>query len=208
MLSNWQREAERFAPTLKVHRHHGSDRAESAAAFSNADVVLTSYPLLQRDEKLLTGIDWNVVVFDEAQTLKNAKAKSYVSAQSLRAQQRIAAAELSLHANQTALDAARHDFDAARQEMLRTIDTLTQQSHGLSEQNDHLRHEQPRHHQQDHLHREQQREDAVGKEPGAGLVLSVDMRIGGHEGGIEGAFGEDGAEMIGQAEGDIEGISQ
>ena len=55
------------------------------------------------------------------------------------AQQRIAAAELSLHANQTALDAARHDFDAARQEMLRTIDTLTQQSHGLSEQNDHLR---------------------------------------------------------------------
>ena len=31
-------------------RHHGSDRAESAAAFSNADVVLTSYPLLQRDE--------------------------------------------------------------------------------------------------------------------------------------------------------------
>jgi len=90
VLSNWQREAERFAPTLKVHRHHGSDRAESAAAFSNADVVLTSYPLLQRDEKLLTGIDWNVVVFDEAQTLKNAKAKTYVSAQSLRAQQRIA----------------------------------------------------------------------------------------------------------------------
>ncbi|MFO1342172.1 MAG: hypothetical protein U1F05_03415 [Burkholderiales bacterium] len=49
MLSNWQREAERFAPTL-VHRHHGSDRAESAAAVNNADVVLTSYPLLQRDE--------------------------------------------------------------------------------------------------------------------------------------------------------------
>lgn len=90
VLSNWQREAERFAPTLKVHRHHGSDRAESAAAFSNADVVLTSYPLLQRDEKLLTSIEWNVVVFDEAQTLKNAKAKTYVSAQSLRAQQRIA----------------------------------------------------------------------------------------------------------------------
>ena len=66
------------------------------------------------------------------------------------AQQRIAAAELSLHANQTALDAARHDFDAARQEMLRTIDTLTQQSHGLSEQNDHLRQ------QNDHLRQQKQ----------------------------------------------------
>ncbi len=90
VLSNWQREAERFAPTLKIHRHHGSERASSAASFANADVVLTSYPLLQRDEKLLTGIDWNVVVFDEAQTLKNAKAKTYVSAQSLSAQQRLA----------------------------------------------------------------------------------------------------------------------
>lgn len=57
---------------------------------------------------------------------------------------------MSLHANQTALDAARHDFDAARQEMLQTIDTLTQQSHGLSEQNDHLRQ------QNDHLRQQKQ----------------------------------------------------
>lgn len=90
VLSNWQREAERFAPTLKIYRHHGSERSSSAKAFANADVVLTSYPLLQRDEKMLTDIEWNVVVFDEAQTLKNAKAKTYQSAQSLKAQQRIA----------------------------------------------------------------------------------------------------------------------
>ncbi len=90
VLSNWQREAERFAPTLKIYRHHGSERSSSAKAFVNADVVLTSYPLLQRDEKMLTDIEWNVVVFDEAQTLKNAKAKTYQSAQSLKAQQRIA----------------------------------------------------------------------------------------------------------------------
>ena len=90
VLSNWQREAERFAPTLKIYRHHGSVRSSNANAFANADVVLTSYPLLQRDEKMLTDIEWNVVVFDEAQTLKNAKAKTYQSAQSLKAQQRIA----------------------------------------------------------------------------------------------------------------------
>ncbi len=90
VLSNWQREAERFAPTLKIYRHHGSVRSSNAKAFANADVVLTSYPLLQRDEKMLSDVEWNVVVFDEAQTLKNAKAKTYQSAQSLKAHQRIA----------------------------------------------------------------------------------------------------------------------
>ena len=90
VLSNWQREGERFAPTLKIYRHHGSERSSNAKAFANADVVLTSYPLLQRDEKMLSDVEWNVVVFDEAQTLKNAKAKTYVSAQSLKAEQRIA----------------------------------------------------------------------------------------------------------------------
>ena len=90
VLSNWQREGERFAPTLKIYRHHGSIRSSNAKAFAHADVVLTSYPLLQRDEKMLSDVEWNVVVFDEAQTLKNAKAKTYVSAQSLKAQQRIA----------------------------------------------------------------------------------------------------------------------
>ncbi|MEQ1595657.1 MAG: DEAD/DEAH box helicase [Casimicrobium sp.] len=90
VLSNWQREAERFAPSLKVHRHHGAERASNAKAFANAQIVLTSYPLLQRDEKMLSDIEWNVVVFDEAQTLKNAKAKTYLSAQSLKAHQRIA----------------------------------------------------------------------------------------------------------------------
>ena len=79
VLSNWQREAERFAPTLKIHRHHGAERSSNAKAFAGADIVLTSYPLLQRDEKMLADIEWDVVVFDEAQTLKNAKAKTYQS---------------------------------------------------------------------------------------------------------------------------------
>jgi len=90
VISNWEREGSRFAPTLKLYRHHGSERSSSARAFAHADVVLTSYPLLQRDERMLSEVDWNVVVFDEAQTLKNAKAKTYQAAQSLKAQQRIA----------------------------------------------------------------------------------------------------------------------
>ena len=63
---------------------------------------------------------------------------------------------------------------------------------------DHLRHEQPRHHQQHHLRGEQQREDAVGEHFCRGFALAVNMRIGRHERGVERAFGKDRAEMIGQ----------
>ncbi len=45
---------------------------------------------------------------------------------------------------------------------------------------------------------EQQREDAVGEQFCRGFALAVQMRIGRHEGGIEGALGEDRAKMIGQ----------
>ena len=62
-----------------------------------------------------------------------------------------------------------------------------------------LRHEEPGDHEQDQLEAEQQREDAVGEQLRRGLALfAMDMRIGRHERGVERAFGEDGAEMIGQ----------
>ena len=71
----------------------------------------------------------------------------------------------------------------------------------------HLRHEGPGDDQQDDLRDEQQREDAVGKQPCRLLpFLPMDMRIGRHEGGVECALGENGAEMVGKAEGDEEGV--
>ena len=66
------------------------------------------------------------------------------------------------------------------------------------EDGDHLRHEPPRHDEQDHLGGKQQREDAVGEQPRRRVALAVQMRIGRHEGGVEGALGEDRAKMIGQ----------
>ena len=64
---------------------------------------------------------------------------------------------------------------------------------------DHLRHEQPGDHEQDHGDEKQQREDAVGEQSRRRrAALTADVGIGRHECGIEGAFGEDGAKMIGQ----------
>jgi superfamily II DNA or RNA helicase len=90
VTANWVAEAKRFAPDLILHRHHGIDRSEDERDLKRADLVITSYPLLQRDEDLLAGIPWNVAVFDEAQVLKNPKAKTYQAAQRLNADMRLA----------------------------------------------------------------------------------------------------------------------
>ena len=72
---------------------------------------------------------------------------------------------------------------------------------------DHRRREHQRHRQQYDLARQQQREDAVGELTGPrGTALLADAGIGRHEGGIERALGEDGAEMVRQAERDEKGV--
>jgi SNF2 family DNA or RNA helicase len=93
VVGNWQREAERFAPSLTVHVHHGAER-ESGQAFAKAakrsDLVITTYALLARDRELLASIEWGRVVLDEAQNVKNPDAKAAKAARSLRAARRIA----------------------------------------------------------------------------------------------------------------------
>jgi superfamily II DNA or RNA helicase len=74
LVGNWQRELARFAPSLKVLLHHGERRlageAFAAAALAH-DVVITTYSLVARDEADLAAVEWNGVVADEAQALKN-----------------------------------------------------------------------------------------------------------------------------------------
>ncbi len=72
---------------------------------------------------------------------------------------------------------------------------------------DHRRREHQRDRQQHDLARQQQREDAVGEQRGAlRAALLADAGIGRHEGGIEGALGEDGAEMVGQPQRHEKGV--
>jgi SNF2 family DNA or RNA helicase len=71
LLTNWQREVERFAPGLRVEVFHGARRELSAA---RPDVLLTTYGVVRREAALLREMDWRVVVIDEAQNVKNAAA--------------------------------------------------------------------------------------------------------------------------------------
>ncbi|WP_328601167.1 DEAD/DEAH box helicase [Actinomadura physcomitrii] len=80
LVGNWQREAERFAPSLRVYVHHGTDR--DVALAHEADLVVTTYGTALRDREALAAVEWARVVCDEAQAIKNSAAKQ---AQAVRA---------------------------------------------------------------------------------------------------------------------------
>jgi len=72
LVGNWQREAARFTPDLRVHVHHGADRLDGeslASALTGVDLVITTYGVATRDQAALGQVSWARVVCDEAQTL-------------------------------------------------------------------------------------------------------------------------------------------
>ena len=73
LLSNWQKEVARFAPTLSVEIYHGSKRALSieASGVLRPDLLLTSYGVARGESARLKALPWRIVVVDEAQNLKN-----------------------------------------------------------------------------------------------------------------------------------------
>jgi hypothetical protein len=90
VVGNWERELARFAPQLRVLRHHGGERATTAEDVPSGAVVVTSYGLLRLDAELLAAIDWDVVVLDEAQQVKNHQTKTARAARQLPAALRVA----------------------------------------------------------------------------------------------------------------------
>jgi len=89
LIPNWLREAARFAPALRVLPLHGPARKQRFEDIAAHDLVLTTYPLLTRDQAALTAQDWHLVVLDEAQTIKNPNAETTRQALQLRARQRL-----------------------------------------------------------------------------------------------------------------------
>lgn len=74
VVGNWKRELERFAPSLQVMVHHGSERRTGRGFVAEArrhDLVISTYALAYRDEPALKKIKWTGVVLDEAQNIKN-----------------------------------------------------------------------------------------------------------------------------------------
>jgi superfamily II DNA or RNA helicase len=90
VLFNWEREASRFTPGLRVLTHFGADRQPPGPHFDAYDLVLTTYALLRRDQRELSRHAFRFVVLDEAQAIKNSASDTARAARSLHAEHRLA----------------------------------------------------------------------------------------------------------------------
>ena len=93
VVGNWQREIARFAPSLSVMSHHGPERLAGKSFVEEAqkyDVVLTTYALANRDRETLASVEWERLVLDEAQNIKNPSAKQTQAIRSIGAPHRVA----------------------------------------------------------------------------------------------------------------------
>jgi SNF2 family DNA or RNA helicase len=93
VVSNWCKEASRFAPELSLMVHHGGKRKKGDSFVEEVmqnDIVVSTYGLLDRDLKQLKEISWNGVVLDEAQNIKNNRTKQSIAARALTSRYRIA----------------------------------------------------------------------------------------------------------------------
>jgi SNF2 family DNA or RNA helicase len=93
LVSNWQKEAARFAPELTVYVHHGGTRKredEFLAAVGAADLVVTTYGTALRDLGKLRDIAWGRVVCDEAQAIKNSGTRQAQAVRAIPARTRLA----------------------------------------------------------------------------------------------------------------------
>lgn len=89
LLHNWQSEAARFTPDLRVLTLHGSTRETLFDAIPAHDLVLTTYPLLWRDEQALQAHAYHLLILDEAQQVKNPKSRAAVTLRTLQARHRL-----------------------------------------------------------------------------------------------------------------------
>lgn len=89
LMHNWQKETEKFTPDLSVLLLHGANRHDDFDKIKQHDIVLTTYPLVVRDEEILKNHQFHQIILDEAQNIKNPHSKSAQVLRSLTAKHRL-----------------------------------------------------------------------------------------------------------------------
>ncbi|MCB9660488.1 MAG: SNF2 helicase associated domain-containing protein [Sandaracinaceae bacterium] len=90
VVPNWEREIRKFAPSLETVVWQGADRHDKRDTLTKADVLITSYALLRRDEEFLQSLDLRYVILDEAQHIKNPLSQTARAAKKLHSERRLA----------------------------------------------------------------------------------------------------------------------
>lgn len=89
LIFNWENEINKFCPTLKLLIFTGVNRAELVSKFNKYDLIITTYGSILNDAEYLKDIDFNYVILDESQAIKNPNSKRYKSVRLLKAYNRV-----------------------------------------------------------------------------------------------------------------------
>ena len=89
LIGNWQRELKKFAPHLRVVVLHGNKRDARRSEVAQADVVLTTYPLVLRDLEHFRDREFHLLILDEAQAIKNPRSQINKAVGALSARHRL-----------------------------------------------------------------------------------------------------------------------
>ncbi|WP_231686818.1 DEAD/DEAH box helicase [Bacillus sp. JCM 19034] len=90
LLQNWVDECQRFAPSLSIFIHHGSNRLIDVEGVMKFDLIITTYQLIVKDQSFFNEIEWNSLILDEAQHIKNIETKQRRAVKRINAVHRIA----------------------------------------------------------------------------------------------------------------------
>ncbi|RFS23534.1 ATP-dependent helicase [Chitinophaga silvatica] len=90
LIYNWENEIKKFTPDIKHHIHHGPTRLKSSEELMKYDVIITTYGTLRSDIQLLIKLEFDYVILDESQAIKNPQSKVTKAAQLLQTKNRLA----------------------------------------------------------------------------------------------------------------------
>jgi non-specific serine/threonine protein kinase len=89
LVFNWEAELKKFAPSLSVYKHVGQRRYTDIRLLRRFDVILTTYQTALRDEELLLQMEFEYIILDESQQIKNRESKIFQSIHDLRGKHRV-----------------------------------------------------------------------------------------------------------------------
>ncbi len=89
LIYNWENEIRKFTPELTHRIHHGGARSRNKEEFNGHDITITTYGTLRSDIKLMMGIEFDYLILDESQAIKNPSSKVTKAASLLNAKHRL-----------------------------------------------------------------------------------------------------------------------
>jgi superfamily II DNA or RNA helicase len=84
VLVGWMEQIKRFRPDLNANLYHGTNRSIASESDSRSEIILTSYSLLRLEKEFFTSQQWNTIILDESQMIKNPDSQTAQAAYSLK----------------------------------------------------------------------------------------------------------------------------